>query len=802
MRDRSIETQPGALTHLRVVELGDIPASYSTRLLADLGADVIKVEPPGGDPNRMLPPFAGGIEDRERSLTFINANTNKRSIVLDLKQNPGDRETFGKLLASAQLFVEAAPLGELEAIGFVDERLTEMNSALVTVSLTPFGRSGPYRHYKGSDAIANASGGFLFGQGDDTKGQCTAPSHQAYQVAASVAATLALAGVRHARLTGAGQRIDVSLQEALTFTNSSSIARYILENRLERRPGSKNYAGAGTNIYRCKDGRYVHFTTNMPHMWREFTQNWMADTVLAGSEWENPKHRDAHAEEVSKAFADFIAQFDADDFAREAQARHLAAAPLNTVGQFVECEQIRERDWLQELEHPVIGRYKAPGFPMRLSLTPMRVRRAAPLLGQHQEEVLAELEKMTQRTPRPLADPLQAQRPMLEGLRMADLTQQYAGPLGTAFLAYYGMEVIKIESAVVPSKERLSAAHADMNRAKLGCTINLRHPEGRELFKQLVAVSDVVVDNFSSGVLERLGFSFDALQKLNPRIVQAVMPGWGLTGPLKSWVAWGWQLLAYTGIMRLWGYPDSPMQSHCKIAWPDRVGAVTMTLGVLAALEYQQRTGQGQFIEGGMLEAQGAMMGPAILDYTVNGRDWEPMGYGEILGEPYAPYGVYPCRGEDSWIIIACAGEDEWQRLVRLIGASSWAAEQRFASKMGRKEHRHELDRKLAQWTSKLTPRQAFRLLQEAGVAAGIPMSGEDLYYDVHLRDRGHIVETESHPWGKMAHHGLPGIPSRSRANAGRPSPWIGANNNQVFSEILGLSGERIAELKKAEAIK
>ena len=439
---------------------------------------------------------------------------------------------------------------------------------------------------------------------------------------------------------------------------------------------------------------------------------------------------------------------------------------------------------------------------MRLSLTPMRVRRAAPLLGQHQEEVLAELEKMTQRTPRPLADPLQAQRPMLEGLRMADLTQQYAGPLGTAFLAYYGMEVIKIESAVVPSKERLSAAHADMNRAKLGCTINLRHPEGRELFKQLVAVSDVVVDNFSSGVLERLGFSFDVLQKLNPRIVQAVMPGWGLTGPLKSWVAWGWQLLAYTGIMRLWGYPDSPMQSHCKIAWPDRVGAVTMTLGVLAALEYQQRTGQGQFIEGGMLEAQGAMMGPAILDYTVNGRDWEPMGYGEILGEPYAPYGVYPCRGEDSWIIIACAGEDEWQRLVRLIGASSWAAEQRFASKMGRKEHRHELDRKLAQWTSKLTPRQAFRLLQEAGVAAGIPMSGEDLYYDVHLRDRGHIVETEIHPWGKMAHHGLPGIPSRSRANAGRPSPWIGANNNQVFSEILGLSGERIAELKKAEAIK
>jgi benzylsuccinate CoA-transferase BbsF subunit len=391
---------------------------------------------------------------------------------------------------------------------------------------------------------------------------------------------------------------------------------------------------------------------------------------------------------------------------------------------------------------------------------------------------------------------------MLEGLRMADLTQQYAGPLGTAMLAYYGMEVVKIESAVVPSKDRETAAHADMNRAKLGCTINLRHPEGKELFKQLVAVSDVVVDNFSSGVLERLGFSFEMLQQINPGIVQVVMPGWGLMGPLKSWVAWGWQLLAYTGIMRLWGYPDSPMEARCKIAWPDRVGAVTMTLGVLVALEYQQRTGQGQFIEAGMLEAQGSMMGPAILDFTVNGREWNAMGYQEVLGEPYAPYGCYPCRGEDNWIIIACAGDQEWQSMVNLIGKSSWAFDAKFATKSGRKQHYAELDRNLSQWTRKYTPRQAFRLLQDAGIAAGIPSSGEDLYYDIHLRERRHIIETEAQPWGKIVHHGLPGIPSLASANAARPAPWIGANNGQVFGEILKLSTDKIEELKMAEAIK
>jgi crotonobetainyl-CoA:carnitine CoA-transferase CaiB-like acyl-CoA transferase len=790
-----------ALGHLRVIELGDIPASYATRWLADLGADVIKVEPPGGDPNRLLPPFAGNIEHPERSLAFIHANTNKRSIVLDLERET-DRETFAKLLASANLFVEATPLGHLEKFGFDDQRFHDGFPSLVIVSLTPFGRTGPYRYYKGSDAIANATGGFLFGQGDNTKGQCTAPSHLAYQVAGAMAAMLSLAGIRHARETGVGQRIDMSLQEALTFTNSSSIARYSRENRLERRPGGKAYGGAGTNIYRCKDGRYVHFTTNMPHMWKEFAQNWMTDKSLAGAEWENPRYRDEHAGEVAKAFAKFIGQFNADDFANEAQARHLAAAPLNTIGQFVECEQNRVREWLQEIEHPVIGKYKAPGAPTRLSLTPMQVRRPTPLLDQHRKEILAELDRMPIQRPNQPVDEARVRQPMLQGLRMADLTQQYAGPLGTALLGYYGMEVVKIETGTIPSKEREAAVHACMNRAKLGCTLNLRNSDGKELFKELVAKSDVVVDNFSSGVLERLGFGFDVLQKINPGIVQAVMPGWGLTGPLKSWVAWGWQLLAYTGIMRLWGYPDSPMETRCKIAWPDRVGSVTMALGVLAALEYQARTGKGQFIEAGMLEAQGSMMGPAILDYTVNGNEWDALGYREVLGDRYAPYGCYPCYGEDNWIIIACGGDEEWRRMVDIIGKSSWAVDPKFASKAGRKEHRDELDGKLTEWSRKYTAKQIFRMLQEAGIAAGVPSSGEDLFHDIHLRARGHIVETEAQPWGKITHHGLPAIPSLSEASAARPAPWIGAHNHEVFGGILRLSEEKIEELKKAEAIK
>ena len=792
---------PSALGHLRVVELGDIPASYATRLLADLGADVIKVEPHGGDPNRWLPPFAGDVEDPERSLTFINANTNKRSIVLDLLNTPTDRETFASLLASADLFVEATPLGDLEALGFTDGRLKEINPGLVTVSLTPFGRTGPYRNYKGSDAIANAMGGFLFSQGDDKRAPCTPPIHQAYQLAGACAAMLGVAGARHRRRTGAGQRIDISLQEALTFT-TSAVARYSFENSMSRRPGGRG-SGVGANIYQCKDGRYVHFAGGArPNMWREVTRNWMPENPLTQPEWDSPQYRNAHIDQVNSIFADFIGQFNADEFVEEAQRRHLAAAQLNTIGQFVNSEHVRVREWLQELDHPVIGRYTSPGSPMRLSATPMRVRRPAPLLRQHQAEVLAEIER-----PRPQSTPQGAaqdgeHRPMLEGIRMTDLSQAFAGPLGTTMMGYYGMEVIKVESDEVANQGRDAALHADMNRAKLGVTLNLRDLEGQELFKRLAAESNVVVDNFSAGVMERLGLGYEALQQANPRIIQVVMPGWGLTGPMRTWVAWGWQLCAYNGLMSLWGYPDSPLDTRCKVAWPDRIAAMLMSLSVLAAVEHQERTGQGQFIEVTLLEAQGALMGPAILDYTVNGREWEALGYQEVLGAPYAPYGCYPCWGEDNWIIVACQTDEEWQSMVRLIGDSSWAADTRFATKAGRKEHLEEIDKHIAEWTRTLTSRQAFRLLQEAGVAAGIPMSGEDLYYDIHLRERGHIVETDEPPWGRITHHGLSGIPSLSEASAARPAPWIGAHNDYVFGEVLGMSEAEIGEMKEKGAIR
>ena len=240
-----------------------------------------------------------------------------------------------------------------------------------------------------------------------------------------MAATLGLAGIRHARVTGAGQRIDVSLQEALTFTNSSSVARYTRENRLERRPGGKDYGGAGTNIYRCKDGRYVHFTTNMPHMWREFAQNWMTDKTLAGPEWENPKYRDAHAAEVSKASPISSASLPPKNLPRRRNGvilpppRSTQSDSSSNVNSFGRANGFKRSSILSSAATP------RPDFPCAF-IDADAGAPAGAAFDQHRNEILDELEHYpTTQTPTVLDD--RARKPMLEG-RMADLTQQYAGP--------------------------------------------------------------------------------------------------------------------------------------------------------------------------------------------------------------------------------------------------------------------------------------------------------------------------------------------------------------------------------------
>ena len=793
-------TAPGALEHLRVVELGDMPAAYAANLLGGLGADVVKVEPPGGDPNRSLPPFAGGMADPERGIPFLNANLNKRSVVLDVN-DAGDRETIRALLDRADVLVEATPPGYLESVGLGEAALRASNPGLVTVSITPFGQEGPYSHYLGGDAIAAAMSGLMMSQGDNERAPVVPPCHMSYQLVGIESAYLALAAVRHRRRTGAGQRIDVSLQEALTFTTVSTLARYGQRSEIATRPGT---AGGASNIYQCKDGGHAALAIFMTGHWHVLTREWMEDPVLSGPEWDSSQYRTDNQDVAQVLIGQFVAQFDRDEFVAEAQNHGLACSPVNTFQDFVTSRHMRERGWFQTIDHPVVGRYEAPGPPVAFERTPFSTRRPAPLLDQHRDEVLAELASVQPKGQTSPADPTAASdAPLLEGIRVADITRAFAGPIGTMFLGFYGAEVVKVESASLEAnREPNRPVFPDLNRNKISCTIDLRSQEGKDLFKRLVAESDVVVDNFSAEVMRRFGLGWDDLKQIRPDIIQIGMPGMGSKGPLNSWVTYGNQLQAYTGLTLLWGHRESEMSAHAKGVMPDYVGAAFVALSTAAAIEYRDRTGEGQFIEISQVDGQGALMGPPVLDYTINGSSWDSVGHDDPLTANLAPFGVYPCSHPDSWIVVACESDQQWTALKAVMGTPTWAENPDFGDVAGRRANRDEIGHELAEWTRAFSPQQALRLLQNGGVPAGIAMNGEQMFNDVHLRQRGHLVDVDAPPWGRLTHQGLPAVPARSKASAAVRAPWIGDHNDYVLKEILKLSDDAIKAGQEAGVIR
>ncbi len=786
-------THDTALGHLRVVEYGEMPAAYAAGYLAGLGADVIKVEPPGGDPNRAHGPFAGGIVHAERGIPFLNANLNRRSIVLDIDDADG-MATLQQLVERADIFVECTPPGHLSAHGLTEERLQEVNPGLVTVAITPFGQSGPYSHFAANEAVVSAMSGVMMSQGDDTRAPVVLPCQIGSQLAAAHGAYLAIAAVRHRRITGRGQRIDLSLQEALTYTGVSAIARYSQRSEIVTRQGN---SGGPANIYQTKDGKYVQIAIFMTGHWRILARSWMEDAVLSGDDWDSSQFRTDNEDLAQVLIQSFVEQFDRDEFVEEAQKRGIAVCPVNTFEDFVTDEHMRQRGWFQRVTHPVVGEYETPGQPFIMSETPWIQPRPAPLLDQHRDEVLSEIAAIPPRrddAPAP-TNGRAPDAPLLEGIRVADITRAFAGPIGTMFLGFYGAEVIKVESeSLEANREPSRPLFPDMNRAKLSCTIDLRSDDGKDLFRDLARTSDVVVDNFSATVMKRLGLGYEDLSAINPGIIQIGMPGMGTTGPLNNWVTYGNNLQAITGLSLLWGHPDSPMQSHAKGVIPDYVGAAFVALSTLAALEYRDRTGRGQHIEIAQVDGQGQMMGTAILDYTINGTVWGSVGYDEPIAAHYAPFGAYACRYPDTWIVIACETDDQWRALSTAMGAPHWADDPRFADVAGRRANRDEIDHEIAEWTQAFTTHQLLHMLQRAGVPAGVAMNGEDLYNDPHLRERGHVVRATHSPWGLLSHQGLPGIPSLSTASAARPAPWIGADNEYVFKSVLGMDDARIAD--------
>ena len=315
----------------------------------------------------------------------------------------------------------------------------------------------------------------------------------------------------------------------------------------------------------------------------------------------------------------------------------------------------------------------------------------------------------------------------------------------------------------------------------------------------MVNVSDVVVENFKPGVMDKLGIGYDDLRHGKPDLIMIAMPGMGSTGPIRDYLAYGQQVMGLTGLTHIWGHPESPLNTRIKMPYPDFVTGSFASLAVMAALEWRERTGEGQYMEIAQVEATAHLMGVAYLDYLLNGRIAQPRGN---FSDTQAPHDIYPCLGHDAWCAIEVGTDEEWQALVQAMGRPAWAQDERFQTLAGRIEHKEDLDRGVGEWTRGLTPRLLMNTLQKAGVPAGIVANGEDLYYDIHLRSRPGAIVSIDHPGlGVMDFKGVNVHLSETPGWAGDASPVSGQDNMYVFLGILGLDQARIEELASTGTI-
>jgi len=786
------DSPPGALAGVRVLDVAEPLGAFVSRILGDLGADVIKIEPPGADPGRHLAPFLTTGQER-LSLPFVHANVNKRSVVLDLERRQ-DQERFRALAAQSDVVVSTEGLATWAARGVDVERLSKFYPRLVWTSLSPFGLSGPYSAYSGNNIVAEAMGGLMYIQGDDARPPCVSPYEQGLYLASLHAACGTLLALWERRASGLGQVVEVAVHEVLANLYFL-LVNYGLWSDIPYRIGARDFMPPN-GYYRGQDG-HVFIAALQTRQWDRLVAL-VDDPRLADAALRDADYRNEHPELVVPMLQEFVARFDCWALTQELQRRGVPAAPWSTVAEVAANEHLNARGFFIDFEQPPYGRLRSAGPMLRASASPLRIRRPAPQPGEHQHEVFAEAVSQARHAPIPSVAGTRRRLP-LAGIRILDLSRAWAGPYGTRYLADFGAEVIKVETGKYPDgRQPGDPSYEEINRNKHSITLNFQLPEGQELLKRLVAVSDVVVENFSPRVMAQYELDYQHLRTVRSDLIMVSLPGYGQSGPHSRFVSFGGPLMAYTGMSLLWGYADSPPDARVKVAQPDYIVAATQALAVIAALHHRARTGAGQCIEIAQVEATVAAMALAYLDYFATGTVATPRGN----RDPNAvPQGCYPCVGHEAWCVISCTTDAQWRALATLIGGAALVDDAGLTTAAARWDRHDELDDRISAWTREQTPHQVMRQLQAVGVPAGAVQTAEDLWRDVQLRAREYMV-TMAHPELGMVEH--PGMTVRLHATPGhiqRLAGPLGAENDAVFRGLLGLSSAELARLAKAGVI-
>ncbi|MFQ5697151.1 MAG: CaiB/BaiF CoA transferase family protein [Myxococcota bacterium] len=794
------------LSACRVLDLADERGLLCGQILADMGADVIAVEPPGGCSARRIGPWLEGERGLERSLFWWAYARNKRSVVLDVESRD-DLEILRRLAAGADFWIESDAPGRLATLGLGYSDLAKLNPALIYVSITPFGQDGPKAAWAASDLTQMAAGGqaYLSGEAERPPVRIRVPQAHAHAAAdAAVGALLAHAERRH---TGRGQHVDVSTQQSVTLaTMYRSLDQPVGQVPAQRVSGGVQAGEAFVRTrYELRDGFVVLGAAFLPSTGHFMVRllRWAGEegydvSRLLEEDWNTFGLRlvtgqlfgDAY-DETDALLTSFFRTRTKREVMRAAVERKLLLAPVLELDEIIDSEQLASRDFGVEHAEPATGhRVRFPGPFARFEASPLRYRLPPPRLDEHGDDIRREAPRRP-----PAVEAPAPERAPLQGVRILDLFWVLAGPAGTRMLADYGATVVRVESMrrldtlrVIPPYQ-FSQPHPEgaigfqaANANKLGLTLDLASPEGREVALDLVRWADVVTESFAPGVMESYGLGWETLRALKPDLIMVSSCLMGQTGPWREFTGFGNLAASVTGFQQLASWPGRPPSGPFG-AYTDFVAARYNALAILGALEVRARSGRGQHIDQSQAESALHFIAPAYLDWTVNGHAQGAAGNHD--GELF-PHGMFPASGEDRWVAIAVASERQWRALCRTLGRPDL---------IERRAEREGVDEAIAEWTRKREAEGIEASLQAAGVPCHVALDTPGLHADPQLQHRGHYLEIEHSIYPTTTIEDSRLRMSRARPRLPRSALHFGRDNRYVLETLLGYPPERIGEL-------
>ncbi len=798
------------LTGINVLEWGEaLTAPLCGKVLADLGANVVKIEPPGGEPGRGLPPFKTGPDGAPHSLLFEHLNAGKRSVTIE-----ADDPALDRLAAWADVIVE----GHLDynpAVAEALERLRREHPGLIVTSVSAFGRSGPLAQAPGYPSVAfHMSGaGFVTPPQVESVAQppLSLPGRPAAIIGGYCAAAATVLSLLARGADGRGRYADVAEVEGMIPMLATPLNQYSAEGVIAARD-ERIHGMAPFDFYRVKDGWASIFLVQEAH-WQRLVEMMGSPEWATAPMFADRRIRAQYKEDLNNIMQPWLDEQANEELYLRAQAKDTPIGPARTMSEVLADPHFEARSVFVRTPHPRLGEmlHLRPPFRWRgQSWTPPE---PAPELGEHTVRI-EEAPQPSSVSKEGVAENAGASPLPLTGLRVIELGAAIASPFGAATLADAGAEVIKIETAKRPDNLRSnwpmaggeagperSYYYNQVNRHAKSLTLDLTTGEGRDAFLRLVALSDVVVENFAAGTMERLGVPYDVIRRANPSIVMLSLNGFGDTGPAKDFIAYGPLLEAVTGMAALGGYEGGPPAASTFV-YTDYVSAMVGVVLMLSGLRRRTETGEGAYFNVAQAEVALNTMPEAILDCALNGvlpakpEDRDPF---------VAVHGSFRCLGEDDadddWMAIAVRTEAHFRGLATAMGHPAWADDPRFATDEGRHVHAAEIADHIRQWTRRLPKHEAADTLRKHGVPAAAVNDVRDSLEEPQLQARGSLQRVR-HPvigeaWTYPSPLNLEGVPREIR----RGAPLWGEHNDYVCRDLLGMPPGDVEHLVARRAL-